>query len=159
FSSSGPNAAGPCCPVSALVGCPAMCLPPPAPGCFHAKDHFMNQAATDGITLMPAPFIDGLASWSSEDGVPGSATYEDADDAALVASDPDFGACLELEKTESVKKLRYMGEIPVLPGCFLRVSARIKVMSGLYPSVRIAAWAGAANGTHVEGLDEIGPET
>ena len=118
----------------------------------------MNKAITDGIDFMPPAFIDGLDDWSREDGTPGTNTYVGAADAALVASDPDFGPCLELQKTESVQRLRYMGEVPILPGVYLRVRARIKVMSGLFPSIRVAGWAGSAVGAHVTGLDETGPE-
>jgi len=117
----------------------------------------MNKAITDGIDFMPPAFIDGLDDWSREDGTPGSLTYVGAADAALVASDPDFGPCLELQKTQSVQKLRYMGEVPILPGCYLQIRARIKVMSGLFPSIRIAGWAGSAVGVHVVGLNETGP--
>ena len=118
----------------------------------------MNKAITDGLNFMPPAFIDGLNDWSSEDGTPGSANYDGAANAALVASDPDFGPCLELQKTDTLQKLRYMGDTPMLPGCYLQVSIRFKVLSGLFPSVRVAAWAGGAGGAHVTGLDETGPE-
>ncbi len=118
----------------------------------------MNKAITDGLDFMPPAFIDGLDDWSSEDGTPGSANYNGAANASLVASDPDFGPCLELQKTSTTQKLRYMGEVPILPGCYLQVTVRFKVLSGLFPSMRIAAWAGDAGGTHVTGLDETGPE-
>ncbi len=119
----------------------------------------MNKAITDGIDLMPPPFADGLTDWSSGDGIPGSADYSAAANAALVASDQDFGTCLEILKTANVQKLRYKGEVPVLPGCYLRVTARVKAMSGPLASVRIAAWAGAVGGTHVSGLLENGAAT
>ena len=118
----------------------------------------MNKAITDGLDFMPPAFIDGLDDWSSEDGTPGSATYDGAANASLVASDPDFGPCLELQKTDGTQKLRYMGEVPILPGCYLQVTIRFKVLSGLFPSFRVAAWAGDAGGAHVAGLDETGPE-
>jgi len=118
----------------------------------------MNKAITDGLNFMPPAFIDGLADWSSEDGTPASATYDGAANAALVASDPDFGPCLELQKTTTLQKLRYMGDTPLLPGCYLQVKIRFKVLSGLFPSVRVAAWAGSPGGAHVTGLDETGPE-
>ncbi len=118
----------------------------------------MNKAITDGLNFMPPAFIDGLADWSSEDGTPGSATYDGAANAALVASDPDFGPCLELQKTATLQKLRYMGDTPILPGCYLQVTIRFKVLSGLFPSVRVAAWAGGPGGAHVTGLNETGPE-
>lgn len=118
----------------------------------------MNKAITDGLDFMPPAFIDGLDDWSSQDGTPGSNTYDGAANAALVASDPDFGPCLELQKTDTTQYLRYMGEVPMLPGCYLRVKVRFKVLSGLFPSMRIAAWAGGTGGLHVAGLDETGPE-
>ncbi len=118
----------------------------------------MNKAITDGLNFMPPAFIDGLANWSSEDGTPGSATYSGAANASLVASDPDFGPCLELQKTTTLQKLRYMGDTPILPGCYLQVKIRFKVLSGLFPSVRVAAWAGGPGGLHVAGLNETGPE-
>ena len=77
----------------------------------------MNKAITDGLALMPPPFVNGLDVWSSEDGTPGSDTYDGAGNAAFVPADQDFGGCLELVKTQSTQKLRYMGETPLLPGC------------------------------------------
>ncbi len=122
------------------------------------KGFWMNKAITDGLNFMPPAFIDGLTDWSSEDGTPGSATYDGAANASLVASDPDFGPCLELQKTATLQKLRYMGDTPMLPGCYLQVKIRFKVLSGLFPSVRVAAWAGGPGGLNVTGLDETGPE-
>lgn len=101
----------------------------------------MNKAITDGVVLMPA-FAGGLDVWSSGDGTPGSDTYDNALNAAFVPADQDFGGALELQKVESVQRLRYMGETPLLPGCYLRVSARVKAISGNLPGIRIAAWAG-----------------
>lgn len=118
----------------------------------------MNMAITDGLDLMPPSFGDGLDQWSSGDGTPGSDTYDGAANAAIVPSDADFGTCVELQKTTSVQKLRYMGETPVLPGMYLKVSARIKALSGNLPGVRIAAWAGASGGAHVTGIAETAPE-
>lgn len=117
----------------------------------------MNKAITDGLVFMPPAFANGLDVWSSGDGTPGSDTYLGAVNAALVPADQDFAGCLELEKTTATQKLRYMGETPILPGCYLRITARIKAMSGNLPSVRIAAWAGGAGGVHVAGLTETGP--
>lgn len=122
------------------------------------KGFWMNKAITDGLNFMPPAFIDGLAAWSSEDGTPGSATYAGAANASLVASDPDFGPCLELQKTATLQKLRYMGDTPMLPGCYLQVKIRFKVLSGLFPSVRVAAWAGGPGGLHVTGLNETATE-
>lgn len=117
----------------------------------------MNKAITDGLLLMPPEFAAGLDVWSSEDGTAGSATYDGASNAALVSADQDFGGCLELAKTSTTQQLRYMGQTPILPGCYLRVTAKVKAVSGNLPSVRIAAWAGAANDSHVSGLVETGP--
>lgn len=117
----------------------------------------MNKAVTDGVTLMPPPFVQGLNVWSSGDGTSGSDTYLGDPNAALVAADQDFGGCLELVKTETVQRLRYMGETPLLPGCYLQVKVRLKALSGNFPSVRIAAWAGGAGGSNVSGVPETGP--
>jgi hypothetical protein len=117
----------------------------------------MNKAITDGLLLMPPSFSGGLDVWSSEDGTPGSNTYAGAPNAALVVADQDFGDCLELQKTTNTLKLRYMGDTPILPGCYLQVTVRIKAMSGNLPSVRIAGWAGGAGGLHVTGVTETGP--
>lgn len=118
----------------------------------------MNMAITDGLVLMPPPFSAGLAQWSREDGTPGSASYAGQPNAALVPADQDFGGCLELQKTDSTQRLRYMGETPIRPGLYLRVTARIKAVAGSLPSVRIAAYAARANGTAV-GVPLTGPAT
>ncbi|KUP90616.1 glycosyl hydrolase family 28-related protein [Tritonibacter horizontis] len=117
----------------------------------------MNKAITDGLQLMPPAFAQGLDVWSSGDGTPGSDTYDGAANAALVAGDAHFAGCLELQKTASTQHLRYMGETPILPGCYLRVTARVKAMSGALPTVRISGWAGASNDSHVSGVVEVGP--
>ncbi len=117
----------------------------------------MNKAITDGLILMPPPFANGLDVWSREDGTPGSATYQGASDASFVQADQDFGGCLEILKTENTQRLRWSGETPILPGCYLKVTARIKAMSGNLPDVRIAAWAGGAGGAEVTGLTTTGP--
>lgn len=117
----------------------------------------MNKAITDGLMLTPPAFAAGLDVWSSEDGTPGGMTYDTVGTAAFVPGDADFGGCLELLKTDSVQRIRYTGETPVLPGCYLRVTVRVKAVSGALPSVRIAGWAGQAGGAHVTGLSETGP--
>ncbi len=117
----------------------------------------MNKAITDGVVFMPPAFAGGLDVWSSGDGTPGSDTYDGATNAAFVPADQDFGGALELLKTDSVQKLRYMGETPILPGCYLRITARIKAISGSLPNVRISAWAGGEGGAHVSGVTETGP--
>lgn len=119
----------------------------------------MNKAITDGLVLMPPPFANGLTVWSAGDGTPGSETYATTGNGVYVPADQDFAGCLELLKTQSVTKLRYMGETTLLPGCYLRISTRVKAVSGELPGVRIADWAGGAGGAHVAGLTEYGPTT
>jgi hypothetical protein len=117
----------------------------------------MNKAITEGLLLMPPAFEQGLAVWSREDGTAGSVSYHGAADAGFVAADQDFGGCLELVKTTATQKLRYMGETPILPGCYLRITARVKAISGNLPSVRIAAWAAGAAGAHLATVTQTGP--
>ena len=119
----------------------------------------MNKAITDGVVLTPPAFASGLDVWSSQDGTPGSNTYASAGNAVFVPADADFGGCLELQKTESVQRLRYMGDTPLLPGCYLRIKVRVKALSGNLPSVRIAGWAGSAGGVEVTGVNTQGPLT
>ena len=116
----------------------------------------MNKAITDGLIFMPPAFSTGLTQWSSEDGTSGSATYDGDPNAALVPADQDFGGCLELVKANATQKLRYMGQTTILPGCYLRITARVKAISGNLPSVRIAGWAGDGANAHVSGLVETG---
>lgn len=115
----------------------------------------MNKAITDGLVLMPPPFSAGLNLWSREDGTPGS--YQGQPNAALVTNDQDFAGCLELQKTEAVQKLRSFAQTPVQPGLYLRVTARVKAVSGNLPSVRIAAWAGDVGGANVAAVPQVGP--
>ncbi|MBR9650622.1 glycosyl hydrolase family 28-related protein [Thalassovita aquimarina] len=117
----------------------------------------MNKAITDGVVFMPTAFEAGLDVWSSGDGTPGSDTYENAANAAYVPADADFSGCLELQKTAATQKLRYMGQTPLFPGTYLRITARVKAISGNLPTVRIAGWAGDGGGAHVSGLTETGP--
>ncbi|MBT8454630.1 MAG: hypothetical protein KJO15_00870, partial [Alphaproteobacteria bacterium] len=119
----------------------------------------MNKAITDGLILTPPPFSGGLDVWSREDGTPGTASYDGAADAAYVPADQDFGGCLEIQKTESLQRLRWTGETPILPGCYLRIRARVKAVSGNLPSVRIAGFAAGAGGAAVPGLVTTGPTT
>ncbi|QBY01209.1 right-handed parallel beta-helix repeat-containing protein [Rhodophyticola sp. CCM32] len=119
----------------------------------------MNKVITDGLVLMPPAFGDGLGVWSREDGTPGTDTYATDPNAALVPADQDFGTTLEILKADSVTTLRYMGETPMLPGMYLRISARIKAVSGNLPDVRIGAWAGNAAHTNVAGVPQTGPST
>ncbi|MQQ08964.1 right-handed parallel beta-helix repeat-containing protein [Epibacterium sp. SM1979] len=117
----------------------------------------MNKAITENLNLMPPAFAEGLDQWSSGNGTAGSDTYDGAANATLVAADADFGDCLELQKVNNTQRLRYMGQTPVSPGCYLQVRARIKVLSGALPAVRIAAWASSGGTTHLDGVVEVGP--
>ncbi len=117
----------------------------------------MNKVITDGLVLMPPPFSAGLNLWSREDGGPGSASYAGQPNAAYVPADQDFGGCMEIQKTATTQKLRSYAQTPIQPGLYLRVSARVKAVSGALPSVRIAGWAGGVNGSNVPGVPQTGP--
>lgn len=119
----------------------------------------MNIAITNGVKLMPPSFAAGLSVWSREYGTPGSATWANQANAAIVAADQDFGSCLEINKVADTTRLRFMAETPILPGTYLQISARIKAVAGARPSVRIGAWAGGSDRGHVTGLVETGPES
>ena len=116
----------------------------------------MNIAITAGLQLMPPGFAAGLSAWSREYGTPGSATWANQANAAIVAADQDFGSCLEINKVEDTTRIRFMGETPILPGTYLRISARVKAISGPRATVRIGGWAGDGARNHVTGLDELG---
>ncbi len=116
----------------------------------------MNKVITDGIILMPPAFGDGLDLWSSGNGLPGDPAYDGASNATLIASDADFGTALELVKTQSTQKLRAFADTPLLAGCYLRITARVKAIAGALPSVRIAGWAADAAGNHIGGVVEVG---
>ncbi len=117
----------------------------------------MNKAITEGLVLMPPPFSAGLTLWSREDGRPGQGSYDAQPNAAYVPSDQDFGGCLELQKTSATQKLRCFQQVPIQPGLYLRVTAKVKAISGALPSVRIAAWAGSSSGTNVTAAVQTGP--
>jgi len=119
----------------------------------------MNKAITDGIVFMPPAFANGLNVWSSGDGTPGSPTYDGSGTGAFVPADADFGGCLEILKVSATQQLRYMGQTPLLPGCYLQIKARVKAISGPLPEVRIAGWAGGAGDVQVTGVVEQGPAT
>ena len=116
----------------------------------------MAAAAPTTADLTPPPFHEGLCDWSSGDGTPASPTYEDCAGARLVPDDPDFGDCLELERLESLQRLRYMGELPLHPGMRVEIRLRLKPVSGAPGSARAAAWPGGAGGTGVPGLPAAG---
>ena len=116
----------------------------------------MNKAVTDGLVLMPPAFEAGLNLWSREDGRPGQGSWANQPNAAFVPADQDFGGCLEVQKSTATLKLRSFQQIPFLPGMYLRVTARVKCLSGPFPGVRIAAFAAAANGSNVASATQIG---
>ncbi|MES2665888.1 MAG: glycosyl hydrolase family 28-related protein [Pseudomonadota bacterium] len=118
----------------------------------------MNKAITDGLVLMPPAFSAGLNLWSREDGTPGSGSYLGQPNAAYVPNDQDFAGCMELQKTASTQKLRSYAQTPMQPGLYLRVTARVKAISGNLPSVRIAAWAGSISGANVGSVPQTGAE-
>ncbi len=117
----------------------------------------MNKAITQGLVLMPPAFSAGLNLWSREDGRAGQGSYLGQANAAYVPNDQDFAGCLELQKTSSVQKLRCFQQIPYQPGLYLRVTARIKAISGALPSVRIAGYAANSSGNLVGGTAAFGP--
>jgi hypothetical protein len=117
----------------------------------------MNKAVTDGLVLMPPAFEAGLNLWSREDGLPGQGSWANQPNAAFVPADQDFGGCLEVQKTTATLKLRSFQQIPFRPGMYLRVTARVKCLSGAFPAVRIAAFAAASNGSNVASAVQIGP--
>ena len=119
--------------------------------------HAMNKAITDGLVLMPMPFAAGLAVWSSGDGTPGSPSYNGSPNAAIVAADQDFGGCLELLKTATTTRLRYMVQTPCQPGMYLRLRVRIKALSGALPTVRASCLPVNAGGAAIGGLPQTGP--
>lgn len=117
----------------------------------------MNKAVTDGLVLMPPAFEAGLNLWSREDGLPGQGSWANQPNAAFVPADQDFSGCLEVQKTTATLKLRCFQQIPCRPGMYLRVTARVKCLSGPFPAVRIAAFAAAANGSNVASAMQVGP--
>lgn len=119
----------------------------------------MSIALTNPAAVTPPPFSAGLNVWSQTTGRPGTPTYATASFAAFVPSDPDFASALEVQKTTSVVRLRWMRATPIQPGSYLRVRARLKGVAGVLPSVRIAAWAGTSAGVEATGIVTTGPET
>ena len=117
----------------------------------------MNIAITNGLMLMPPAFRAGLNAWSQTDGRSGSPTWASADNAGIVPADQDFGACLEIYKQQTTTQVRFTGETPMIPGVYLRISARVKAVAGALCGVRIAGWAGDGSRNHVTGLVEAGP--
>ena len=102
----------------------------------------MKTANTNNVQPSPPSVQDGLQVWSSGDGTTNSDSYHNAANAALVLADQDFGSCLGLLKTTGAQRLRYIDKTPISPGRYLKITARVKAISGNFPSVRIAGWAG-----------------
>lgn len=117
----------------------------------------MNIAVTNGVRLTPSAFDEGLQVWSQRNGLPGEADWSRAANGFIVPADRHFGACLEIQKQRDTTQVRFTGKTPITPGVYLRVSARVKLVTGPSCSVRIAGWAGAGKNTHIAGLREIGP--
>lgn len=109
--------------------------------------------------LTPAPYSDGLAAYSNGDGTAGSPSYATSGNADFVPADQDFGGALEILKTDSTQRLRYKGETPIEPGCYIEIKARVKAVSGNLPSVRIAAYAAQSNGNQIAGVTTTGTTT
>lgn len=107
-------------------------------------------------TLTPAPYSEGLAAYSNGDGTQGSPSYATSGNAAFIPADQDFGGAIEILKTDSTQRLRYKGQTPIEPGCYIKITARIKALSGNLPSVRIAAFAAQANGNALAGVTTVG---
>ncbi len=116
----------------------------------------MNKAITDGIVFDPLPFSAGLALWSSTDGTPGSDSYAASGSGVFVAADQDFAGCLELLKIDPTQRVRYKGETPIIPGCYLQITARVKAVAGALPAVRIAGWPGGGGGVELAGVTTFG---
>lgn len=118
----------------------------------------MNKVITDGLVLMPPAFSEGLNLWSREDGLTGQGSWGAQANAAYVPADADFAGCIEIQKTASTTKLRCFQDIPFMPGLYLQVTVRVKAISGAFPSVRIAAWAGNSSGGNVTTAQQTGPQ-
>lgn len=117
----------------------------------------MNPRTQTDPDLMPPAFAEGLDDWSRSDGTPDSPTYDRVESARIALNDGDFGPCLEMRKTDPVQRLRYMGEVPVRPGSYVEIAARIKALRGPLPSVRIATWPGGGGGQGIADLPSTGP--
>ncbi|KIN67291.1 hypothetical protein Z948_1004 [Sulfitobacter donghicola DSW-25 = KCTC 12864 = JCM 14565] len=113
-------------------------------------------ATTSGNQLTPTPYSEGLAAYSSGNGTAGSPSYANSGNGAFVPADQDFGGALEILKTDSTQQLRYKGQTPIEPGCYIQVKARVKAISGNLPSVRIAAYAAQSNGNAISGVTTTG---
>lgn len=117
----------------------------------------MSIAITNNILLMPPAFSAGLDIWTRSNGTESDTSWAGAHNAGIVPDDRHFGTCLEILKERSVTRIRYRGDTPIIPGVYLRVSARIKLVAGPPCSARIAGWPRDASRKHVGGLAETGP--
>jgi len=109
--------------------------------------------------LMPAPYSEGLEAYSNGNGTPGSPSYATSGNGVFVPADQDFGGALEIQKTDNTQTLRYKGQTLVTLDRYVRITARIKAISGALPSVRIAAYAAQSNGSALGGVVTVGPLT
>ncbi|MFS4438630.1 glycosyl hydrolase family 28-related protein [Paracoccaceae bacterium GXU_MW_L88] len=105
--------------------------------------------------LMPPAFSDGLIKWSARADGGTERTLADLE-AMVIPSDNEFGTCLEVRAAGGVQPIRAVERTLVQSGQFLRITARVRAVSGGIPSVRIAAWAGDTRGNHVADMDEYG---
>lgn len=106
---------------------------------------------------MPPAFSEGLHDWSRGDGTPESDTYGDVNHLDVrIAQDEDFGCCLEICKSETIQRLRYMGEMPFRPGSYIEVSTRLKAIRGPRGLARIAALPGGRMGKPIPDLEATG---
>lgn len=119
----------------------------------------MNKAITDGLVFNPPSFAQGLNLWSREDGRPGQPSYANQSNASIVSADQDFGVALELQKNTATQKVRAFYQTPIMPGLYLKITVRLKAISGAFPAARIATWVGRGNGTQVPGVVQAGPST
>lgn len=106
-------------------------------------------AITIGTQFTPTPYSEGLEVYSDGNGTAGSSSYATSSNGAFVPADQDFGGALEILKTDNTQLLRYKGQTPIVPGCYVQIKARVKAISGNLPSVRIAAYGVRLNGSSV----------
>lgn len=118
----------------------------------------MTIAITNQLHLTPAPFSAGLELWSQGNGTEKDVSWAVARNASIVPDDQHFGPCLEILKERSTTRIRYQGETPIIPGTYLRVSARVKLVAGPLCNVRIAGWPRDRTRNYVPGLPETGPD-
>lgn len=135
----------------------------------------------DGLMLSPPGFDMGQEHWAEAAGrpVPHAGPVRRCNawetmGAQLCPPDPDLspaaetdpggasGPVLELRKGLCTRHLIYRGETPILPGSYLMITARFRVMGPErprqdMPRVRVRGWPGDPCDAHVPGLTETGP--